>query len=82
MRILAKVVPRKLKQKYEANAKYARMKDVERAVGFFIFNGLLLSLVLAFIASRFFSIYAALLAFFIIFIFIEMFFYYSLVFMA
>ena len=78
MRIFAKVMPRKLKQKYEENAKYARLRDAERAIGFFIFNGLILALIIGFIFSRFFSLVFSALMFVLMFFFIEVFFYYSL----
>lgn len=78
MRFFSKILPRKLKEKYKENAKYARVKDSEKVIGFFIFNGLLLAIIAAFIFSRFFNLVASIIFFVIIFFFMEVFFYYSL----
>ncbi len=78
MRIFAKLLPRKLREKYDENAKYARIKDSEKAIGFLIFNGLILALVIGFIFSRFFNIIASLIFFLVALVFIEIFFYFSL----
>ncbi|MBU2497248.1 MAG: type II secretion system F family protein [Nanoarchaeota archaeon] len=79
MRVLAKIIPSKLKRKYEENALYARIKDPERAIGFSIFNGFVLAIIFALIFSRFFNIIITISFGIVIFFFIEVFFYYSFV---
>lgn len=79
MRIFAKVLPRVLKKKYEENMLYARIKDTEKTIGFLIFNGLIFSLVVGVILFQFISILLTVLFTIVFFLFIEIFFYYSLV---
>ena len=78
MRILAKILPRKLKTNCEEIARYARVKDAERAIGMSIFMGILLAGILGFIFSRFFSLTIAISLAAICFFFLEIFFYYSI----
>ena len=78
MKIFAKILPRKLRNNYEEIARYARVKDAERAIGMSIFIGLLLAVGLGFIFARFFSLTASILLAVICFFFLEVFFYYSI----
>ena len=79
MKIFAKILPRRIRERYEENARYARIKDVGRAIGVYILLGVILAGISGFLFSRFFSTAVSIALSFVLLIFIEVFLYYSIV---
>ena len=79
MKIFAKILPRRIRERYEENARYARIKDVGRAIGVYILLGVILAGISGFLFSSFFSTAVSIALSFVLLIFIEVFLYYSIV---
>lgn len=79
MKVFTKLLPRRVREKYEENARYARIKDVERTLGTYIIFGVVLAVISGFIFSRFFSTPTAIVLALVTLAFIEIFFSYTII---